>query len=77
MTVLPCPHGVLSALVGNMAPMVLLPILMYENNVLVGQRVFFTALIMGAVGFVSFQFSIMGNPLRIFGGDFPCISVRG
>ena len=52
-------------MIGSMLPMVLLPILMYENNVLVGQRVFFTALIMGAVGFVSFQFMIRNTVIRV------------
>ncbi len=52
-------------MIGSMLPMVLLPILMYENNVLVGQRVFFTALIMGAVGFVAFQFMIRNTVIRV------------
>ncbi len=52
-------------MIGSMLPMVLLPILMYENNVLVGERVFFTALIMGAVGFVSFQFMIRNTVIRV------------
>ena len=53
------------ALVGNMLPMVLLPFLMYENNVMVGQRVFFTALIMGVAGFLSFQFMIRNTVIRV------------
>ena len=52
-------------MIGNMLPMVLLPILMYKDNVLVGQRVFFTALIMGAVGFVAFQFMIRNTVIRV------------
>ena len=52
-------------LVGNMLPMVLLPILMYENNVLVGERVFFTALIMGVLGFLAFQFMIRKTVIRV------------
>ena len=52
-------------LVGNILPMVLLPFLMYENNVMVGQRVFFTALIMGVMGFLSFQFMIRNTVIRV------------
>ena len=52
-------------LLGNILPMVLLPFLMYENNVMVGQRVFFTALIMGVMGFLSFQFMIRNTVIRV------------
>ena len=53
------------SLVGNMLPMVLLPFLMYVDNVLVGERVFFTALIMGVLGFISFQFMIRNTVIRV------------
>ncbi len=55
----------LGGLVGNMLPMVLLPFLMYKDNVLQGERVFFTALIMGALGFVAFQFMIRNTVIRV------------
>ncbi len=54
----------IGGLVGNIVPMVLLPFLMYENNVLIGERVFFTALIMGCFGFVCFQFMIRNTVIR-------------
>ena len=53
------------SLVGNMLPMVLLPFLMYVDNVLVGERVFFIALIMGVLGFISFQFMIRNTVIRV------------
>ena len=47
------------SLVGNMAPMVILPMIIYdEANNLVGERVFFAALLMGFLGFLCFQFMI-------------------
>ena len=52
-------------LVGNMLPMVLLPFLMYKDNVLQGERVFFTALIMGVAGFIAFQFMIRNTVIRV------------
>ncbi len=55
----------LGGLVGNMLPMVLLPFLMYKDNVLQGERVFFTALILGALGFVAFQFMIRNTVIRV------------
>ena len=53
------------ALVGNMLPQILLPILMYKDNVLQGNRVFFTALIMGGLGFIAFQFMIRNTVIRV------------
>ncbi len=54
------------SLVGNMAPMVLLPFIIYdaENN-LVGERVFFAALLMGVLGFFCFQFMIKNTVVRV------------
>ena len=53
------------SMVGNMLPMVLLPFLIYDaNNNLVGERVFITALIMGALGFICFQFMIRNTEIR-------------
>ncbi len=51
---------------GNMLPMVILPFLIYdaEDN-LIGERVFFAALIMGALGFICFQFMIRNTEIRV------------
>lgn len=53
------------AMVGNMVPMIILPFLIYTDNVLVGERVFFAALIMGGFGFVAFQFMIRNTVVRV------------
>ena len=54
------------SMVGNMVPMVLLPILIYdENNNIVGTRVFLAALIMGVLGFFSFRFMIKNTEIRV------------
>ncbi len=54
------------SLVGNMAPMVILPMIIYDaNNNLVGERVFFAALIMGFLGFLCFQFMIKNTVIRV------------
>lgn len=54
------------SLVGNMLPMVILPFLIYdENNNLVGEKVFFAALIMGFLGFLCFQFMIKNTTIRV------------
>lgn len=52
-------------MIGSMLPMVLLPMLIYENNVLVGERVFYIALLMGGIGFVAFQFMIRNTVIRV------------
>ncbi|MBR5287062.1 MAG: MFS transporter [Clostridia bacterium] len=54
------------SLVGNMAPMIILPMIIYdaENN-LVGERVFIAALIMGFLGFLCFQFMIKNTEVRV------------
>ena len=51
---------------GNMLPMVILPFIIYdaENN-LIGERVFIAALIMGALGFICFQFMIKNTEIRV------------
>jgi len=50
---------------GNMLPMVILPFLIYDsNNNLIGERVFFAALIMGFLGFICFQFMIRNTEIR-------------
>ena len=51
---------------GNMVPMVLLPFIIYDSNDnLIGERVFIAALIMGALGFVCFQFMIRNTEIRV------------
>ena len=49
-----------------MAPMVILPMIIYdaENN-LIGERVFFAALLMGFLGFLCFQFMIKNTEIRV------------
>ena len=54
------------SLVGNMIPMILLPNLIYDaNNNIMGERVFFVALIMGVAGFFAFQFMIRNTVIRV------------
>lgn len=54
------------SLVGNMAPMVILPMIIYDaNNNLIGERVFFAALLMGFIGFLCFQFMIKNTVIRV------------
>ncbi len=51
---------------GNMLPMVILPFIMYDkDNNLIGERVFIAALIMGALGFLCFQFMIRNTQIRV------------
>ena len=51
---------------GNMLPMVILPFIIYdENDNLIGERVFIAALIMGALGFICFQFMIKNTVIRV------------
>ncbi len=53
-------------MVGNMLPMVLLPMLIYDaNNNIMGERVFFVALLMGVFGFLCFQFMIKNTVVRV------------
>ncbi len=68
------------SLVGNMVPMIILPFIIYEKvpkttivngeeiieyvDQLVGQRVFFAALLMGVLGFLCFQFMIKNTEIR-------------
>ncbi len=54
------------SLVGNMAPMVILPFIIYDaNNNIIGERVFFAALLMGFLGFLCFQFMIKNTVIRV------------
>ena len=53
-------------MVGNMLPMVILPFIMYNaDGSLNGYKVFLAALIMGALGFVCFQFMIKNTVVRV------------
>ena len=53
-------------MIGNMVPMVILPFIIYdqEDN-LIGNRVFFAALLMGFLGFLCFQFMIKNTEIRV------------
>ncbi len=55
----------IGSLVGNMVPTVILPFIIYdaEDN-LIGERVFIAALIMGALGFLTFQWMIKNTEIR-------------
>ena len=54
------------SMVGNMVPMILLPMLIYDaNNNIMGERVFIIALIMGVAGFVAFQLMIRNTEIRV------------
>lgn len=56
----------LGALVGNMVPLMILPMIIYdENRNLVGERVFLAALIMGFLGFIFFQLMIKNTTIRV------------
>ena len=56
----------IGSLVGNMVPMILLPMIIYDaNNNIIGERVFLAALIMGALGFLTFQFMIRKTTIRV------------
>ena len=53
------------SIVGNMLPMVILPFIIYDKDQnLIGERVFIAALIMGALGFICFQFMIRNTEIR-------------
>ena len=54
------------SMIGNMVPMILLPMLIYDaNNNIKGEVVFFVALLMGVLGFISFQFMIRNTTIRV------------
>ena len=55
----------IGSMIGNMLPMVILPMLVYnEDESLNGPMVFVTALIMGLLGFICFQFMIKNTVIR-------------
>ena len=53
------------SMVGNMAPAIILPFLIYKNNELQGGVVFWAALLMGVLGFLCFQFMIKNTVIRV------------
>ncbi len=54
------------SMIGNMVPMVILPMIIYNaDESLNGYKVFLAALIMGALGFVCFQFMIRNTEIRV------------
>ena len=56
----------IGSLAGNMVPMMILPMIIYDaDQNLIGQRVFLAALIMGVLGFLSFQFMIKNTEIRV------------
>ncbi len=56
----------IGSIFGNMLPMVILPFIIYDkDNNLIGERVFIAALIMGALGFLCFQFMIRNTEIRV------------
>lgn len=55
----------IGSMVGNMVPMAILPMLIYDaNDNLMGERVFMAALIMGLLGFITFRFMIRNTVIR-------------
>ena len=56
----------IGSMVGNMLPMVILPFIIYNpDKSLNGVKVFIAALIMGALGFICFQFMIRNTEIRV------------
>ena len=56
----------IGSIVGNMLPMVILPFLVYnKDGSLNGMMVFVAALVMGALGFLCFQFMIKNTEIRV------------
>ncbi|MBP3936655.1 MAG: MFS transporter [Clostridia bacterium] len=56
----------IGSIVGNMLPMVILPMLVYNpDKSLNGPMVFVAALVMGALGFICFQFMIKNTEVRV------------
>ncbi|MGN0998385.1 MAG: MFS transporter [Faecousia sp.] len=54
------------SMVGNMAPAIILPFLIYNSdNNLIGERVFWAALLMGVIAFFCFQFMIRNTVIRV------------
>ena len=55
----------IGSMIGNMVPMAILPMIIYDaNDNLIGERVFIAALIMGVLGFITFQLMIKNTEIR-------------
>ncbi len=56
----------IGSMIGNILPMVLLPILCYDaSNNLKGEVVFVAALVMGVIGFICFMFMLKTTTIRV------------
>ena len=56
----------IGSMLGSVSCQILLPILIYDaSNNLMGDRIFFIALIMGVIGFIAFQFMIRNTEVRV------------
>ena len=56
----------IGSIAGNMIPMIILPMIVYNaDGSLNGIKVFIAALIMGALGFICFQFMIKNTEIRV------------
>ena len=56
----------IGSMIGNMVPLVILPMLVYnKDQSLNGPMVFVAALVMGALGFICFQFMIRNTEVRV------------
>ena len=56
----------IGSMIGNMVPMIAFPMILYDaNNSLKPMAVFITALVMGCIGFVCFQFMIKNTEIRV------------
>ena len=54
------------SIAGNMVPMMILPMIIYDaNNNIKGEVVFVAALLMGVLGFIAFQFMIRNTTIRV------------
>ena len=54
------------SMLGNLATMALIPVLIYDaNDNIMGERVFFVALVMGILGFIAFRFMIANTVIRV------------
>lgn len=66
----------IGSLVGNMVPMIILPFIIYDkNDNLRANMVFLAALIMGAFGFICFQFMIRNTEIRV-DEDLKCVEEK-
>ena len=55
----------IGSMLGNMVPIAILPMIIYDDNDnLIGERVFIAAIIMGILGFICFQYMIRNTEIR-------------